>query len=75
MTHPLVKQGYSVSDGVNKIKPSTGLILFKKSHDPEGERSLNFINPLSHMPTYGSYNSAANKDMMSKIWTNEDKII
>ena len=27
------------------------------------------FNPLPHMPTSGSSNSAANKDMMSKIWT------
>ena len=33
------------------------------------------FNPLPHMPTLGSSNSAANKDMMSKIWTNEDTII
>ena len=27
-------------------------------------------NPFSDMPILGSYNSAANKNMMSKIWTN-----
>ena len=26
------------------------------------------INPLPHMPILGSSNSAANKDMMEKIW-------
>ena len=30
---------------------------------------------LPHMPILGSSNSAANKDMMSKIWTNRDTII
>ena len=33
------------------------------------------VNPLSDMPILGSSNSAVNKDMMSKIWTNEDTII
>ena len=28
------------------------------------------IKPLPHMPISGSSNSAANKNMMSKIWTN-----
>ena len=28
------------------------------------------FNPLPHMPSFGSSNSAANKDMMSKLWTN-----
>ena len=28
------------------------------------------VNPLHHMPILGSSNSAANKYMMSKIWTN-----
>ena len=28
------------------------------------------INPLPDMPILGSSNSAANKDMTSKIWTN-----
>ena len=31
-------------------------------------------NPLPHMPILGSSNSAANKDMMSKILTNGDTI-
>ena len=33
------------------------------------------FNPLLHMPILGSSNSAENKDIMSKIWTNEDTII
>ena len=32
-------------------------------------------NLLPDMPNLGSSNSAANKDMMSKIWTNGDSII
>ena len=32
------------------------------------------VNPLPHMPILGSSNSAANKDMMSKILTNGDTI-
>ena len=33
------------------------------------------FNHLPHMPILGSSNSAANKDMMSKIWTHGDTII
>ena len=36
--------------------------------------ALLHINPLPHMPILGSSNSAANKDMMAKIWTNRDTI-
>ena len=32
-------------------------------------------NPLPDMPTFGYSNSAANKDTMSKIWTNGDAVI
>ena len=37
--------------------------------------SFYIVNPLPYMPILGSPNSAANKDMMLKIWTNGDKII
>ena len=33
------------------------------------------IYPLPHMAILGSTSSAANRDMMSKIWINGDKII
>ena len=33
------------------------------------------FNPLPHMPILGSSNSAVNKDMVAKIWTNGDKIV
>ena len=33
------------------------------------------INPLTYTPILGLSNSIANKDMMSKIWTNGDTII
>ena len=32
------------------------------------------FNPLPHIPVLGSSNSAANKDMMAKIWTHGDTI-
>ena len=32
--------------------------------------TLSCVNPLPDMPSLGSSNSMANKDMMSKIWTN-----
>ena len=34
-----------------------------------------FINPLPDMPILSSSNSAANEDMMSKLWTNVDTVI
>ena len=37
--------------------------------------SVKDFNPLPHMPILGSSNSAVNKDMKSKIWTNGDAII
>ena len=33
------------------------------------------FNPLPDMPILGSSNSAANEDMMAKIWTGGDTII
>ena len=36
---------------------------------------LRFFNSLPHMSILGSSNSAANTDMMSKIWTSRDTII
>ena len=34
-----------------------------------------WVNPLPDMSILGSFNSAANKAMMSKVWTNGDSII
>ena len=36
---------------------------------------LTLFNPSPDTPILGSFNSAANKNMMSKIWTNGDTII
>ena len=36
---------------------------------------LILFNPLPDIPILGSASSAANRDMMAKIWTNEDTII
>ena len=33
------------------------------------------LNLFPHMPILGSSNSAANKDTVSKIWTNVDTVI
>ena len=33
------------------------------------------VDPLPHLPILGSSNSATNKDLILKIWTNEDTII
>ena len=40
-----------------------------------GKVTAKLFNPLPDMPILGSSNSAENKDMMSKIWTNRDTII
>ena len=39
------------------------------------EKMMYGINPLPDIPILGYSNSAANKDMTSKIWTNGDAII
>ena len=41
---------------------------FCQGHQPF--QCWNEVNPLPRMPILGSSNSAANKDMMTKIWTN-----
>ena len=43
------------------------LILSTKANQM---KSVLPFNPLPHMSVLGSSNSAANKDMMAKIWTN-----
>ena len=40
-----------------------------------GLQDFSVFNPLPDMPLLGSSNSTANKDMMSKIWTNGDTVI
>ena len=37
--------------------------------------AINYFNRLPHIAILGSSNAAANKDMMSKIWTNGDTVI
>ena len=39
------------------------------------KRNIYFLKPLPDMPNSGSSNSAANKEMMSKIWTNGDSYL
>ena len=41
----------------------------------DGEALVQSFNPLPDMPILGSFNSTANKDMMSKIWTISDTVI
>ena len=36
---------------------------------------VDMFNPLPDMPILGSCNSTANKDILSKIWTNWDTVI
>ena len=39
------------------------------------KENKHLFNPVPYIPILGLSNSAANKDMMSKIWTNGDTII
>ena len=55
------------------------LLVFHKSifHDLGVlcfSQCIQTFNPLPHMPILDSSISAANKNIMSKIWTNEDTI-
>ena len=43
--------------------------------DKNGTKKNGRFNPFPHMPVLGSSNSAANKDMSGKIWTNGDTVI
>ena len=47
------------------------LILSENSRSRQGHISS---NSLPDIPTLGSFNLAANKDMMARIWTNGDTI-
>ena len=48
--------------------------IFDQAHQKH-QTFRNRIKPLPDMPILGFSNSAANKHMMSKIWTNGDTII
>ena len=51
---------------------------FQKACFPEASKGVivwEWVNPLPDLPILGFSNSAANKDMMSKIWTKGDTII
>ena len=51
------------------------MILMKKAFLNVGKVRYQYFNPLPDMPISGFSNSAANQDMMSKIWTDGDTII
>ena len=52
------------------IAPHNSCVVYRMiNHDRKK------INPLPHLAILGSSNSAANRDMMSEIWTNGDTII
>ena len=51
-----------LSDKINNLRQFLNAVFLK-------------LNPLPHMVILGSSNSAANKDMMSRIWTNGDTVI
>ena len=51
-------------------KTFTDFHVAKFYNDPNERICTQQFNPLSHIPILGASNSAANKNMMSKIWTN-----
>ena len=56
----------------NAVYNSISVISWRPQH--LSMLSWSSLNPLPHMPILGSSNSAANKDMMSKLWKNGDTI-
>ena len=44
-------------------------------NDPWHKASHHMLDPLPYVPILGFSNSAANIDMIARIWTNEDTII
>ena len=62
-------------DGVVKGKLlMMNVVVVWTGYCPTSCAARSLINPLPHMPVLGSSTSAANKDMMSKIWTNKESI-
>ena len=49
---------------------ATKQFLIASNFDTGHLKNFLDVNPLPHMPILGSSNSAANENMMSKIWTN-----
>ena len=64
-----------LEDGTFSLKDKNNIFLTAPnkllllSHTHTYHHPLIF-NPLAHMPILGPSNSAANKNMMAKIWTN-----
>ena len=62
----------------NCTKPPPHTYLFKpheKQKSLHSFKTTNNINPLPQMLILGFSSSTANKDMMSKIWMNGDRVI
>ena len=62
-------QDQLVSARTKSEEPSPVVVSLQKETE-ELKVQQHFFNPLFHMPIWGSSNSAANRNMMSKIWTN-----
>ena len=62
---------------VNTDPEKMTLIFYKAVLDTQysSDQSYFFLNPVPYMLISASSNSAADKDMMAKIWTNEDAVI
>ena len=53
------------------------LQCFQKACFPGASKGVivwEWVNPLPYMPVLGSSNSAANENMMSKVWTNGEQL-
>ena len=55
-----------------RLPPYTAIIQEQRAYS---SRQATCLSPLPDMSILGSSNLAANRDMMSKIWTNGDSII
>ena len=65
---------FNVSHAVFNVSHAY-IVLSRLYAFPDHKYQTSRLNPLSFMPILGSSNSAAKKDMMSKIWTIRDTII
>ena len=62
-------QDQLISAQIKSEEPSPVVVSLQKETE-ELKVQQHLFNPLFHMPIWGSSSSAANRNMMSKIWTN-----
>ena len=62
------------NEAISQFEQYVKVMIGAYSYHPNSDLKGAF-NHLPHMAILGSSNSTANKDMMSKIWTNADTVI